>query len=468
LKAFFGICFENKVLLELFAILWPQLQPGIPLKGVQLSIMMRKWCFMVLCLPLCLVASAQGDSAAWNTAFQKAKNELRSLGGKPAEAYVATGRSLEELAVQNPGNPEVWYFLGNAIDKFNTSSLENLHASKLALARRASDCFVNSIDLSKGNTYTGEKILFDPHTKILSVWGAQAERYLSAGDKDSAVWCLQQAKAYGGVNASVSAYFKQVLDECTDSAYLFTNGDVYFYYISYLQLVENYKPHVHCISLNFLNTQWYPEYLRQKGSLQFAFGKDELAKIRSKKWRQETFTVQNKAGIGGDTAIVWKATPKDDSYMLRSDIILKDFLQENGFKSDVYFAADVPENMRLYLGVDNYAALQGLTLKIVPNWRATSLTYLENRLAMLNELSPEDDGDFTFNKDNIQVLNNYRFAYTAAADLAMSQNQLKAAENILLFEEKKYPETLLPFYADATRKWFDGFKEKILTAAADH
>ena len=49
----------------------------------------------------------------------------------------------------------------------------------------------------------------------------------------------------------------------------------------------------------------------------------------------------------------------------------------------------------------------------------------------------------------------------------MSQNQLKAAENILLFEEKKYPESLLPFYADATRKWFDGFKEKILMAAAD-
>lgn len=50
----------------------------------------------------------------------------------------------------------------------------------------------------------------------------------------------------------------------------------------------------------------------------------------------------------------------------------------------------------------------------------------------------------------------------------MNQNQIKAAENILLFEEKKYPETLLPFFADATRKWFDGFKEKILMAAANN
>ncbi|WP_139188098.1 hypothetical protein [Arachidicoccus rhizosphaerae] len=430
--------------------------------------MMRKWCFLVLGLGMCLIVRAQGDSTAWNTAFQKAKNDLRSLAGQPAEAYVSTGRTLEELAVQQPGNPEVWYFLGTAIDKFNTSSLEKLHASTLALARRASDCFVNSIDLSSNNKYTGETLLFDPHTKILSVWGAQAERYLSAGNKDSAIWCMEQAKVYGGINASVEDYFKQVLDECTDSAYLFANGDVYFYYISYLQLVKNYKPQVHCISLNFLNTQWYPEYLRKKGSLQFGFGAEDLAKIKSRKWKQEEFTIKNKAGIAGDTAIVWKVTPKEGSYMLRSDIILKDFLQENGFKSDVYFAADVPDEMRLYLGVDNYASLEGLTLKIVPSWRATSLTRLENRLATLNELSIEDDGDFTYNKDNIQVLNNYRFAYTAAADLAMSQNQLKAAENILLFEEKKYPETLLPFYADATRKWFDGFKEKILMAAADH
>ena len=428
---------------------------------------MRKWYLLLLSITLSQFASAQGDTAAWNAEFANTKNELRQLAGQPSEKYVPAGRSLEELAVINPGNPEVWYFLGNAIDKFNTSSGEKLPASSLGLARRASDCFVNSIELSDNQQYMGEKILFDPHTKILSVWGAQAEKYLSAGQQDSAIWCLRQAKRYGGINTSVNNYFKQVLDECSDSAYLFTNGDVYFYYISYLQLVENYKPDVHCISLNFLNTQWYPEYLREKGSLFFPFGKEDLAKIKARKWKADSLTLKNPAGIAADTAITWKTAAKDGSYMLRSDIILLAFLEENAFRNDVFFAADVPADMRLFLGVDNYAQLRGLTLKVVPKWRATSLPYLENRLSMLNELSPEDDGDFTFNKDNIQVLNNYRFAYTAAADLAMSQNQTKAAENILLFEEKKYPEQLLPFYADATRKWFDGFKEKILMAAAN-
>ncbi|HTN39160.1 MAG TPA: hypothetical protein VL053_18910 [Arachidicoccus sp.] len=428
---------------------------------------MKKFCFLVLSFPVYLLANAQQDTAAWNAEFQKAKTHLEQLAGKDAEDYVSTGRSLEELAVRNPGDPEVWYFLGNAIDKFNTSSGEELPSSSLDLAQKASDCFVNCLDLCD-NRYAGDILLLDPHSKVLSVWGAQAERYLKLNDKDSAVWCLEQAKRYGGINSTVRDYFKQVLDECSDSAYLFTNGDLYFYYITYLQLVEHYKPAVECVSLNFLNTEWYPAFLKQTGVLDLAYSDNDLAKIKSKKWKAGDITIKNLSGQAGDTAITWSVKPSDDAYMERSDIILKAFLQKNGFRKDVYFAADVPEKMRLYLGVGNYAELRGLTLRIVPKWRATSLPYLENRLSMLNELTGEDDGDFTDNKDNIQVLNNYRFAYTAAANLAMSQNQLKAAENILLFEEKKYPETLLPFFADATRKWFDGFKEKILMAAANN
>lgn len=429
--------------------------------------MWKKLFFLVFSFPVYLMANAQQDSVAWNAALQKAKTEMRNLAGQHADAYVSTGRSLEELAVSNPGNAEVWYYLGNAIDKFNTVSGEQLPTSSLALAQKASACFVNCLDLSDNN-YQGEILLLDPHSKVLSVWGAQAERYLKQNQKDSAVWCMQQAEKYGGINRTVSDYFKQVLDECSENSFLFTNGDLYFYYITYLQLVDNYQPTVHCISLNFLNTVWYPDYLLEKGSLVLPYSRDDLAKVKAKKWKTGDMTVKNTAGLAGDTAITWSLKPTDGEYMLRSDIILKAFLQQNGFKHDIYFAADVPEKMRLYLGVGNYAQLEGLTLKLVPHWQSTSLSYLENRLSMLNELSHEDDAAFAYNKDNIQVLNNYRFAYTAAANLAMSQNQLKAAENILLFEEKKYPETLLPFFADATRKWFDGFKEKILMAAANN
>ncbi|HEY0298379.1 MAG TPA: hypothetical protein VGB84_04090, partial [Arachidicoccus sp.] len=336
-------------------------------------------------------------------------------------------------------------------------------SSSLTLAQKSSDCFSNALDLSNGK-YTGNILLFDPHTKVLSVWGAQAFRYLNEGKKDSAVWCLQQAEIYGGINQTVKGYFQQVLDECSDSSYLFTNGDLYLYYLAYIQYVLQYRQDVHCVSLNFLNTQWYPQMLSKFGILPLSISNDSLAKIQSIKWKSQDIVLSNNAAVQGDSTISWTLNATNGDYLLRSDIILKSFLGENGFRKNVFFAADVPESMRLFLGMKNYAQLRGLTLKIVPQKNTTNLSFLQNRLAQLNELSDEDSA-FTFNKDNIQVLNNYRFAYTAAANLAMLQNQANAAQDIISFEEKKYPESMLPFYADATKNWFIAFKQKIADTA---
>jgi hypothetical protein len=189
---------------------------------------------------------------------------------------------------------------------------------------------------------------------------------------------------------------------------------------------------------------------------------DSLAKIQNTKWKAQDVTLN----IADDSVIAWNVKPTNGDYLLRSDLILKSFLEKNAFQQNVFFAADVPENMRLFLSTKNYAQLRGLTLKIVPEKNTTSLSFLQNRLAQLNELTPEDSA-FTYNRDNIQVLNNYRFAYTAAANLAMQQNQSAAAQDIISFEERKYPETLLPFYADATKNWFAGFRQKIMDTAVN-
>lgn len=406
-------------------------------------------------------AQAQNDSAAWNDAFNKIKTTMQQQPGQNATLYRQLGDELDSLCILNPGNPEAWYFLGSAIDKFNTSNGEEIPSSSLALAQKSSACFSNCLDLSNGK-YQGQVLLFDPHTKVLSVWGAQAFRYLNENKKDSAVWCLEQAEKSGGINQTVKAYFQQVLDECSSNAYLFTNGDLYLYYLAYIQYVLQYRRDVHCISLNFLNTQWYPQMLVTYNQLPLTVSADSLAKIQNTKWKAQDVTLN----IAGDSVIAWNVKPTNGDYLLRSDLILKSFLEKNAFQQNVFFAADVPENMRLFLSTKNYAQLRGLTLKIVPEKNTTSLSFLQNRLAQLNELTPEDSA-FTYNRDNIQVLNNYRFAYTAAANLAMQQNQSAAAQDIISFEERKYPETLLPFYADATKNWFAGFRQKIMDTAVN-
>ncbi|ANI89913.1 hypothetical protein A9P82_11820 [Arachidicoccus ginsenosidimutans] len=426
--------------------------------------MIKKIFIIVFGVATFFCARAQTDSALWQKDFGKVKTTMLSQPGQNATLYSQLSVQLDSLAIKNPGNAEAWYFLGSAIDKFNTSSGEEIPSSSLSLAEKSSACFSNALDLSNGK-YEGQTLLFDPHTKILSVWGAQAFRYIDEGKKDSAIWCLLQANETGGINQTVKNYFKQVLDECSDSSYLFTNGDLYFYYLAYLQLVEHYRADVHCVSLNFLNTQWYPQMLNASGFLPLGISNDSLAKIQNIEWKAQDVVLQNKdTALHGDSLISWNLKSTNGNYILRSDLILKLFVQQNAFRKNIFFAADVPENMRLFLSTRNYAELRGLTLKIVPRKNLTSLSFLENRLAELNELTA-DDSAFTCNKDNIQVLNNYRFAYTAAADLAMLRNEADAAQNILAFEEKKYPETLLPFYADATKKWFNGFRQKILDTA---
>ncbi|HEU0226679.1 MAG TPA: hypothetical protein VFQ86_02995 [Arachidicoccus soli] len=422
--------------------------------------MSKKYLFFLLGLMMFSFVHAQNDSMDWQPAFDKAKKAIKELAGQDANAYAQVGRKLEALAIKNPGYAEPWYFLGAAIDKFNTSSGEDIPTSSLVLAEKASQSFSNCLALSNGQ-YTGDLLLFDPHSKILSVWGAQAYRFLNEQKKDSAIWCLQQSQKFGAINNTVKSYFKQVLDECSNGAYLFTNGDLYFYYLAYLQLVENYRSDVHCISLNFLNTKWYPQFLTKDNILTLGIDSEALAKIKDKKWKPKEISLLNKSGIAGDTAVSWMLKPTNGEYLLRADIILQKFIEHNAFQKDVFFAADVPENMRLYLNKDNYLQLRGLTLKLVPKAGSTSLTFLENRLAELNELST-DDTSFICSRDNIQVLNNYRFAYVEAANLAMKENQPVSAKNIMLFEGQKYPEKLLPFFAEATKKWFLDFMQKIL------
>ncbi|MDE1192867.1 MAG: hypothetical protein PW786_12105 [Arachidicoccus sp.] len=403
---------------------------------------------------------AQTDSIEWHQSFDKAKSVMKNISGQNATLYNQLSGQLDSLCIQNPSNPEAWYFLGSAIDRYNTSTGEEIPASSLELAQKASAAFSNCLDFSKGK-YQGDILLFDPHTKILSVWGTQAFKYLVRNDKDSAVWCLQQAEANGAINQTVKGYFQQVLDECSPDSYLFTNGDLYMYYLAYIQYVLQYRQDVHCISLNFLNTQWYPQAMNKLNILPLNISQDSLSKIGNTAWKTQNIALQNLSGMQGDSVVAWNVKPTNDKFLLRSDIILKSFLEKNAFQKNVYFPADVPENMRLFLNINNYAQLCGLTLKIDPEKNSTKLSFLQNRLAQLNELSAEDSA-FTDNKDNIQVLNNYRFAYTAAASLALQQNQYAAAQDIISYEEKKYPENMLPFYADVTKNWFANFKQKVM------
>ncbi|WP_153800627.1 hypothetical protein [Foetidibacter luteolus] len=400
---------------------------------------------------------AQDNEAA--RFLERAKTEMKRNRFDFAPDYTQAVSLLQKVVAVDSLNAEAWYYYGYALDRMNSFDGETMLDVELRQTTRASLAFEKCIALSN-DVYKGEILLLDPHTKILSVWGTQAYRYLYENKRDSAEWCMRQAFQRGGINKTVVQYFTQVLDECTPGAYLFTNGDMYLYYLLYLQMVDRYRVDIRYIDLNLLNTRWYPGWLQTKGLLQVSLSADDLQKVAADKWVAQKVTVINRNEKYTDTAITWNLPPTyANKFLLRSDRIILNLLQQNKFDRDVFFAGDVPSNMRLFL--DDYLQSKGLTSKVVTLAKTDNTNELEIRLKKLQHIYP-DSKSYLNNRDNIQLLNNYRFAYTTAAFIASQNNQPQKALEFIESAERKYTEEVLPFFAEETKTWFLQLKQKAL------
>lgn len=416
---------------------------------------MKRTAYLLIGCLFCFTVLAQDND--FKRDLDKAKEEMKRNGPDEFPDYNRAGRLLESALSKNANNAEAWYFYGYAIDKLNAVEGENMIKVQLGLTTKASEAFEKAVTLSN-DVYTGELMLLDPHTKILTVWGSQALRYAYDNKQDSALWCLQQATARGGIDRTVLAYFRQVLEECSKGAFLFTNGDLYLYYVYYLQVAEKYRTDVICVDLNLLNTRWYPRWLVKKGVLPVSYAPADLEKLDIMRWDAKTVSIRNNNSHLADTGISWKLWPSfSKKYLLRSDRILLDVLQQNAFKNEVYFPGDVPATMCLFL--DKRLRCYGLTNKLVMDTAQASIGLLMTRLKKLRYLSATSRG-YLNNRDNIQVLNNYRFTYTTAVSIALQQNKAALAQQLMESVEHKYPETILPFFTPGAKEWFAQLRKK--------
>ncbi|GGH77474.1 tetratricopeptide (TPR) repeat protein [Filimonas zeae] len=416
---------------------------------------MKKTAILLLGCALSLMALSQDND--FKRDLDKAKEEMKRNGPDESPDYNRAGRLLESALQKNANSAEAWYFYGYAIDKLNAVEGEYMVRVQPGLTRKASEAFEKAVALSN-DVYTGELMLLDPHTKILTVWGSQAMKYAYDNKPDSTLWSLQQAATRGGIDRTVLAYFRQVMDECTKGAFLFTNGDLYLYYLLYLQQVEKYRTDVVCVDINLLNTRWYPRWMVKKGVLPVSYAPADLEKLDIMRWEAKTVSMRNNNSRLADTGIAWKLWPSfSKKYLLRSDRILLDVLQQNAFKQEVYFPADVPSTMMLFL--DKFLVCHGLTNKLVMDTTQNTMPLLMARLKKLRYL-PSTSRGYLNNRDNIQVLNNYRFTYTTAVNLALQQQKPALALQLMESVEHKYPETTLPFFAPGAKDWFAQLRKK--------
>ena len=415
---------------------------------------------LIFVLSIGLLTSAHfavAQDAEFKRDVDKAKTEMKRNADDEQPDYNRAVRLLEAALSKHPGTPEAFYFYGYALDRLNSADGDAMIHARLPLTIRASEAFEKCITLSK-DVYTGELLTLDPHTKILSVWGSQAIRYAYDNKTDSSLWCMKQAAARGGINTTVLQYFRQVMEECTRDAFLFTNGDMYLYYLYYLQVVEKYRTDLNCIDLNLLNARWYPGWLVKKNRLPVSFAPADLEKLEITRWDVKKVSIKNKNPNRADTGISWKLWPTyGKKYMLRADRILLDALQQNAFQKDVFFPGDVPPVMSLFL--NDYLQCRGLTSKVITDSGATDLTSLIKRLRKLKYI-PVYPKTYLNNRDNIQVLNNYRFTYTAAVTMALESGRTATAKDLMQSVSHKYPETILPFFAEESKKWFADLEKK--------
>lgn len=393
--------------------------------------------------------------------FERAKEKMRrKINAREEVDFTDVGAALEKYAIANPGNPEAWYFLGYAIDKFNALDGENIIHSNLLLAQKASECFQNALELSNGR-YSGERLLLDPHSKILSVWGGQAMRYLYQHKTDSTAWCLQEARKRGGINPVMLKYFSQMLDECSDSAYLFTTGDLQVYYIAYLQYVLKARQDIRSINLDYLNTSWYAPLMVSSGKMELSMSPEVLNAISSRTWiTKDVSIINSRYPAYGDSILTWQIKPSFDGTLLRSDFITLQLLQQNQMRDDVFFPSGLPVNQRLYLNTGNYLQLRGLTVKLNPYKNSNDVNYLRSRLPALEAIRKQDTVHLN-NPDNLQMLNVVRFVHAWTAEYALQAGDTAYAKNCFIVAEQKYPEKLLPFFDDNDKKWYLELKEQV-------
>ena len=125
------------------------------------------------------------------------------------------------------------------------------------------------------------------------------------------------------------------------------------------------------------------------------------------------------------------------------DYMILNIIAANRWKKPIYFAVTVPgSNMLSELA--SYLRMDGLVLRLVPykNWRIAP-DKLRHNLLNVYRYRGLDDPDVYFNRNILNLLQNYRSGFIQLAEYYMRKNDRKAAKEILEEMNKRvHPEVI--------------------------
>lgn len=404
---------------------------------------------LILCLNN-LPATAQEEKVEI-VIVDSGQAEFRRQAKLDTPDYRTAYRMLKNQVRIKPGDPELYYFLGYAIDRMQAFDASYMLAVNKAATIEASEAFETVIRLQPA--YTGKLIVLDPYAKLTAVWGALAGAYLGRGNMDSARWALREGKRRGGFAEPFLSFARTQLNECSRDAVMVMSGDAVTFPTWYVQLVENFRSDVLAVDANLLGTGWYPRYLKNYRDAPISFSDATLDSMQYCAWSAATVTIPSLAP--GTSSITWQLKPSYlQDYLLKGDRVLLDILQQNAMRRDIYFPLSADSTMNLSL--DSFLLQTGLLKKLSPhphqeaaaakklckkNCSGFSIDQLDQQLIV-------NSPDITF------LLNGYRWAYLYAFTGLFEKETL---ERELLKKEvrDKFPPSTLPYPNETFRDYFE-------------
>ncbi len=285
-------------------------------------------------------------------------------------------------------------------------------------------------------------------------------------------------------------YSYNMLMSCEPNAILFTNGDNDTFPLWYLQEVENIRTDVRIVNLSLLNTDWYIRQLRDlEPKVPMRVSEAFLARLGLHRWEKgKTVSVKVPKNVSKEARrefqenyiyrdlelpehIRFKVEPTLNTpygpAIRTQDYMILNIITANRWKKPIYFAVTVPgSNMLSELA--SYLRMDGLVLRLVPykNWRIAP-DKLKHNLINVYKYRGLSDPNVYFNRNILNLLQNYRSGFIQLAEYYMRKNDKENAKEVLKAMNQRVHPQVIPWNSKYIKLANDAFTIALDTSKTD-
>jgi len=363
--------------------------------------------------------------------------------------------ALEQAVEIRPKSAIAHYYLGYAYSKQNTQDAKQLLMKSKTLCIKANNEMHKVIALDSAFK---PKLALSPYSKITAEWGSLALMYLYNNKEDSMKWAFEQGENNGGFSNFMLAYYRLLLDQCSDSTILVSSGDDNYWNLLYIQFVENYRTDVSVIDLGLLNTLWYQHLLNDHNILRFQIAPEAEDNYYLVSYHDTLIDIpihdSNKTFFWN-----YQARGSNPFYLRYGDIAIRNIIISNEFRRKIFFTKGIA-TADLY-HMENNLENQIIIDRLNPSGKSEMNESKFNNLAeKALELAPLCNFNST---DEWRILDNARLSIAARIyhDWTSTNNK-ENARKLMQLLNRITPSKTYPYSSPENKRRMDQFRRVIM------